>query len=379
VARVALFEWSAGGHRPVYVRRFVEALRGSADILLALPQPTLDAVADLDVATHSLGDPRPAFGGRLHPSRRSVLAAEVERLREVVPLADQTVHLYADHALLQLARAAPLPRPVSLVLYYPRGHYAKTYGTRLPASDRGIALAKEWALRRWRRRPDAHTVFTLDEEAARLWESQPGAPAHWLPEPPVLTPPPLERPSQRRGCILYGSLGPRKGIHLLARALTIEPTPLRLVVAGTVGRDYSLELERLAEAMRASGVDVDLRVRNHSEIEGLRALAAAYCALLPYPYHSGMSRVLVEACSVGTPVVADRFGLLGHLVRRHELGLAVDCANPRVLREAVLSLTDPERAHSYSEQLDRFAARFSPEQFRDALVSGLRITTRAIA
>jgi hypothetical protein len=50
-----------------------------------------------------------------------------------------------------------------------------------------------------------------------------------------------------------------------------------------------------------------------------------------------------------------------------------------VLREAVLSLTDPERAHSYSEQLDRFAARFSPEQFRDALVSGLRITTRAIA
>jgi hypothetical protein len=33
--------------------------------------------------------------------------------------------------------------------------------------------------------------------------------------------------------------------------------------------------------------------------------------VLPYPYHAGMSRVLVEACSVGTPGVAHHSGSSG--------------------------------------------------------------------
>jgi glycosyltransferase involved in cell wall biosynthesis len=86
-----------------------------------------------------------------------------------------------------------------------------------------------------------------------------------------------------------------------------------------------------------------------------------------------MSRVLVEACSVGTPVIAHDFGLLGHLVRRHRLGLAVDCTDPNALREAVLLLTEAERSVSYTEHIARFAARFELERFRDALLGGLRI------
>jgi glycosyltransferase involved in cell wall biosynthesis len=192
---------------------------------------------------------------------------------------------------------------------------------------------------------------------------------------------PTERqPFERSGCVLFGVLAPRKGIDRLARALTIEPTRVRVVLAGTVEPGYMSELNEHTAAMEAAGVDVELRARHHSELEGLQALASARCALLPYPRHAGMSRVLVEACSVGTPVVADGFGLLGHLVRRHRLGLAVDCADPRALREAVLSLADAERSASYSEPLARFAARFTPERFRAALLGGLRIpATRATA
>jgi glycosyltransferase involved in cell wall biosynthesis len=347
----------------------------SADILLAFPKATLDAIGELDVDTLSLGDGRPPFGRWRH--RRSVLAQEVEQLRQVASLADQTVHLYADHALLHLAAVAPLPGAISLVLYRPRTHYPTAYGAHLPPADRAVALAKEWAVRYWRRRPDAHAVFTLDEEAARRWGEAGGAPAHWLPEPPVATLPARQQTSDRRGCILYGALAPRKGINLLARALTIEPTRVRVVLAGRVEPpDYLSELKEHAAAMEAAGVDVELRARHHSELEGLRALAAARCALLPYPRHPGMSRVLVEACSVGTPVVADGFGLLGHLVRRHRLGLAVDCTDPGALREAVLSLADAERSASYSEPLARFAARFTPERFRAALLGGLRIPAK---
>ncbi len=101
--------------------------------------------------------------------------------------------------------------------------------------------------------------------------------------------------------------------------MTLERTPVRLVLAGSVEPSYLSELRGHAAAMASSGLEVDVRPHHHSELEGLRALAGASCALLPYPQHSGMSRVLLEACSVGTPVVAHRYGLLGHLVSAHGL------------------------------------------------------------
>lgn len=371
--RVALFDWSTGGHRPIYVRRFVEALDGSAEIVLAFPQETLDAVGHLGVETISLGDARPAFGRR--PLRRRVVfPEEVKRLRSVAVEADQTVHLAADHALFRLARTAPLPSPLTIVLYHLRAHYGALYGTPLPLSDRVIARLKDRAFQRWRLRPDAHSILTLDEAAARRCANSDAAPVFWLPEPPVATLPASRWPSERNGCVLYGALAPRKGIDLLAAALSSKPTGVRLTLAGVVDPpDYFPELERLASDMAEAGVDVDLRPRQHSEVEGLEVLASASCVVLPYRRHAGMSRVLVEACSVGTPVIADRFGLLGHLVRTHDLGVVVDSTDAAALRGAILDLTDSQRAASYSNALARFAERFTPDRFREALLQGLRI------
>jgi glycosyltransferase involved in cell wall biosynthesis len=373
MTRVVLFEWTAGGHRPVYVRRLVETLRPSAEVVLVLPQVTLDAVGDLGVETRSIGEPRPELPDRLR--RRSVLAEEAARFRDAALLGDHALHLYADHVLVRLLAERPYPSPTSLIIYCPRAYYSAAYGTNLPAGDRPVAMAKEWALRAWRRRPDAHAVFTLDEEAARRWARHRGARAQWLPEPPV---PPLasgQLTSQRDGCVLYGALAARKGLDLLARALTLEQTRVRLVLAGEPDESYLPELEHHAAALKQSGVDVDLRPQRHSEIDGLKVLANANCAVLPYPYHAGMSRVLVEACSVGTPVVAHHFGLLGHLVRAHGLGLSVDCTDARALREAVLTLADPAQPPAYAEALRAFSGRYASDRFSAALVSGLGLAT----
>jgi glycosyltransferase involved in cell wall biosynthesis len=371
--KVVLFEWTAGGHRPTYVRRFVETLRSSAEVVLALPQVTLDAVGHLGVETRSIGEPRPDLPDRLR--RRSVLAEEAARFRDAARLGDHALHLYADHVLVRLLAERPFPSPTSLMIYCPRAYYAAAYGTNLPAGDRRIAMAKEWALRAWRRRPDAHSVFTLDEEAARRWARHRGARAQWLPEPPVPALAPGQRPSRRDGCVLYGALAARKGLDLLTRALTLEPTQLRLVLAGEPEDSYLPELEHHTAAMKQNGVDVDLRPHRHSEIEGLDALASANCAVLPYPYHAGMSRVLVEACSVGTPVVAHNFGLLGHLVRTYGLGLSVDCTDPHALRTAVVTLADPTQPPAHAQALRTFSARYTPDRFRAALLSGLGLAT----
>ena len=373
MSRVVLFEWSAGGHRPIYVRRLVEALRSSAEIVLALPQVTLDAIGDLGVETRSIGEPGPRLPDRLR--RRSVLAEEAARFRDAARLGDHALHLHADHVLVRLLAERPFPSLTSLIIYCPRAYYAAAYGTNLPAGDRPIAMAKEWALRAWRRRSDAHAVFTLDEEAARRWARYRGARAQWLPEPPVPALAPGQRASRRDGCVLYGALAARKGVDLLAQALTLEQTQVRVVLAGEPDDSYLPELEHHAAAMKQSGVDVDLRPHPHSEIDGLTVLANANCAVLPYRYHAGMSRVLVEACSVGTPVVAHHFGLLGHLVRTHGLGLSVDCTDARALRDAVLTLADPTQPAAYAQALRAFCARYAPDRFRAALVSGLGLAT----
>jgi glycosyltransferase involved in cell wall biosynthesis len=110
----------------------------------------------------------------------------------------------------------------------------------------------------------------------------------------------------------------------------------------------------------------------HTELEGLEVLAGARCAVIPYVHTYGMSRSFLEAASVGTPVIAHRHGLVGHLVRKHDLGLAVDCDDPGALRDAILHLSrDPDPARRYEGSLARFCAAYSPARFREALLACL--------
>ena len=165
----------------------------------------------------------------------------------------------------------------------------------------------------------------------------------------------MRLPDERKGCLLYGTLAPRKGLRLVTSAVTLAPTSLHVVLAGEVEPGFEEDVRHQADAMRKSGADVDLRLHRHAESEGLRTVAGARCVLLPYLNHYTGSRVLLEAATVGTPVVAHRRGLLGHLVRENRLGLAVDCSDPAAFREAILELADSGSLDRFAEPLRHFA------------------------
>lgn len=369
-----LFDWGAGGHHEVYLRRFAEALQPAFEVVVVIPDRAASELADMRMEIVRLGHARPAprSGRSASWALRSVMATEIELLSRAAKrtCADHVVHMYADVAMPRLLFSRRLPAPLTVVLFYPRAHYPSLYETPLAARDRLRARVKESIVHGWRRRVDANAVLMLDPGAARIWARKRGAPVHWLPEPPIaVLPKESRRGAIRSGCILYGALAERKGIDLLTRALTLDRTPLRLTLAGRAYPDFLPKLEEYVVQMRRAGVTVDLRARRHTELDGLRALAEAQCALLPYPRHDGMSRVLVEAVSVGTPVIVHDRGLLGHLVRRHGLGLAVDCTDAEALRDAVLSFATENRAADYAGALARFAARFSPACFEQALLA----------
>jgi glycosyltransferase involved in cell wall biosynthesis len=370
--RIMLFDWVSGGHHPVYLRRFAEALQSEAELIAAAPDELIQRIDDLPIATIGLGSPRP----RISRSHRFGLEAE-RILREEIALfeyaaqksrPEHIVHLYADAVLPRLVRRRRVRPAVSVLLFYPRAHYPAAFQTPLAFRERLRATAKEVVIAGWRRRPDAHALFTLDEEAARRWQMREGAVAYWVPEPPVFSA--CEIPiddNLRSGCILYGALAERKGIDLLARALAVSPASMHVKIAGEPNPAFFPRLRCLVDEMRGTGATVELLAHRHSESEGLRALAGARCALLPYPSHDGMSRVLVEACSMGTPVVVHDRGLLGYLVRQHGLGRAVDCRDSRAFARAILEMTNAIATAEYRDALARFASRFTADRFQRAV------------
>jgi hypothetical protein len=268
-----------------------------------------------------------------------------------------------------LARGRRAPARISVLVFRKASHYPLRFRSHLfPFELRRELMFDAW-LALWRQRPDAGAALLFDEYAARWARRWPGAPAVWLPEAPVHMPDGIvANGGARRGVALTGALDWRKGLHSLADAIAIEPTDTRVTLAGRPVAGYEQTLAELVEQMRAAGAEVDLRDRWIDGAEYLSVLAGAKVVAAPYPRHRGMSRLIVEAAAAGTPVVADRYGLLGRLVREHRLGLVVDCERPLEFRRALDALL-ADGSSVDRDALRRFAGRYTEEGFRNALLA----------
>jgi glycosyltransferase involved in cell wall biosynthesis len=370
--KVALFTWGLGGHHLTYIRRFAEALR-SLDVVACGHAELLADLGEAGIETYALPPLSRAYPRfRISLGHAQLADHELRLLEEAARKLrpDHIVHLYAHVYLMWRWLSRPsLGARASLLLLSPSSiHYPEAYSTPLSLPERVRARVKDRIEERWQRRPEAHALLTPDEEAARRWSRRPGAQGHWIPEPPVSDFRPQS--NAREGCIVYGALSRRKGIHYLAHAVDLAPTSLKVTLAGEVEREFEDELQRCVDRMRRAGATVELRARRHAEREGLEALASARCAVVPYPRFRGPSRVVLEAAVAGTPLVVHDYGLVGHQVRHYRLGHVVDCTDARALRDAVLSLTeDPDAGSRYGDALRRFAERHSAEKFNSAVAA----------
>lgn len=173
------------------------------------------------------------------------------------------------------------------------------------------------------------------EETRALAASQPGLP---LPE---------------RFLLFIGKLEDNKGARLLVPAVAEAATGLPLVVLGEGSLHHTLKFEA---AQR--GVEVILRGWAQRD-DVLRAMARAQALVFPSLWPEPLSRVLLEALALGTPVAAMDTGGTREILVDGESGLIVkDAAG---LGEAVRRLATDEalRARVVAGARAR-AARFSP-------------------
>lgn len=355
---IVLFEPDPSGHRMVFIRYIVEAIarRGAMRATLVLgPKATqspqviaLRATFGTLLDIHVVPDPDPVRGPLALSAKLSRQFGYARRLREAVATLQAEaridhVHIpFADdYCLFPFAmRRRPFgPVPWSGIVIRPRFHLARA-GAIVP--PRREDYVEAWAYDRLLRGVTLHTLFSIDPflasriqdprivtlcDPADITDRTPRR--DWLPVAPDAT-----------VLLAYGHVDHRKAIDRLLRAATDPQVPKSLVVALVGKQDPAMQsvLQGPDAAMlRQQGRLVEVS-RHVDDTEEASAFARADIIWCYYPGSYCSSGAMVRAGQMAKPLLASTEGLVGHLTRRHSLGLTASEYDDGALTTQLASL-----------------------------------------
>jgi glycosyltransferase involved in cell wall biosynthesis len=162
-------------------------------------------------------------------------------------------------------------------------------------------------------------------------------------------------PLPERFLLFIGKLEENKGARRLVPAVAASGCGLPLVVLGEGTLRHELEFEAAAR-------QVPLLLRGWASREDvLRAMARASALVFPSLWPEPLSRVLLEALALGTPVAALDTGGTREILEHGVSGLVAD--DDAGLAEAIQRLTsEPGLRDAIGEGARQRARHFSPER-----------------
>lgn len=167
--------------------------------------------------------------------------------------------------------------------------------------------------------------------------------------------PPPSFPLPDRFLLFVGKLEDNKGTRLLVPAVAAAGTGLPLVVLGEGSLSHVVKFD-------AASLGVPLLLRGWAEREDvLRALSRATALVFPSLWPEPLSRVLLEALALGTPVAAMDTGGTREILEDGRSGLLVTNAEGLAGAVARLAGNDALR-HDLAEGARERADAFSPER-----------------
>lgn len=288
--------------------------------------------------------------------------------------ADQGLMMQIDHLQLPIVFGERAPCAIAGIYFRPTFHYVHFASYTSTWKDR---------IRRWRQKlllalalqsGQVNTLFSLDPFAPQSIASfAAGVKVTHLPDP--VTPQPM-KPLQasalrsrlmidpdRQIFLLFGQLDPRKGTYQLIEAIRQLPRDLSqnlcLLLIGQIPASEQAKLKpQLSELSRQTPVQLVIHDKFVPEPELPLYFQMADVVLAPYQRHVGMSGILLQAAAAQTPVIASNYGLMGELVQRYQLGLAIDSERPdaiaqamaQLLRDRTSSLIDHSKMQAFVEQ-----------------------------
>jgi glycosyltransferase involved in cell wall biosynthesis len=186
-------------------------------------------------------------------------------------------------------------------------------------------------------------------------------------------------------CCSIGQINPRKGFDSLIATMKriandVPQIHLAIIGAPLFNRDVKYRDALVAQVARLGLAD---RVHFIGPRTDIADILRATDLLIHNANEEPFGLVLVEAMASGTPVLATRVGGIPEIVKHDRTGTLVPAKDEVALAATLRALVaDPDRLAGYIQSAHEFVhARFSLENFRDALRSGyIRIfDTRRIA
>ncbi len=171
---------------------------------------------------------------------------------------------------------------------------------------------------------------------------------------------------------IVGRLGRVKGIAHAIKAMTLPEMP-EAVVLDVFGEGP----EKPALKAQAMASGLSQRVRFHGFRNRIHEyLAHLDCLLMP-SLHEGLPYTLLEAMSLGRPIVASRVGGLAEVLQDGRTGLLVEVGDARSIARAVARLVDDPAlagrlgAAAAREQRERFTLESMAQRYREVYVQAL--------
>ncbi len=238
-------------------------------------------------------------------------------------------------------------------------------GSRAASSSVAATTAVHHLIGTWRHTVDAYIVLS---EFARGLLAQAGIPRERLYVKPNFTPEPAVRldSTHRRGALFVGRLNAEKGVPLLLDAWRHLDIPLRVIGSGPLmpaATDHHSSIEFMGP---------------RSSQEVMEAMGEAALLVMPATWYEPFGLVVVEAFSMGLPVLASRLGALPEIVTHGETGLLFDPGSiDSIVSLARQAFADPKRLALMGENAyAAYRARYSPDVNYAKLIA---VYQRAIA
>jgi glycosyltransferase involved in cell wall biosynthesis len=167
--------------------------------------------------------------------------------------------------------------------------------------------------------------------------------------------------ADRPRILFLGQIVERKGLHVLVEAFARLEAPAELVLAGGDWGDAGYP-QRIKQLARELGVDARVHFENHREDVGA-LLSTADIFVLP-SRSDARPRSIIEAMSLGIPVIASDTGGIPSLIASDETGMLVPPDDIAALAAALRRLVlDPDLRQSLGAAARASAAaNFRPDR-----------------
>ena len=283
--------------------------------------------------------------------------------------------LYLDTYIVPMLLGAKPPCLVSGIYFRPQFHYSVFSGSRLnyPGYRNKIkANLEKFILYRFLNLEYFHTAFSLDPFVHKYIDfSKVTSAVVNLPDPIDLLYPKNSNSGsgnisfnreERKTFLLFGGIDKRKGIFEVLEAIQNLPRKIcqkinLLIVGQATSKDIKLINSKVADITNRQPIGISCRFDFISDAEMKSYFNRADVVLALYQNHVGMSGILLQAAAAQKPVLSSDYGLMGELVKRYKLGIAVDSTNPfsisqgfiRFIQEDISGLTSLEGMREFSE------------------------------